>query len=265
MKDKTKRVVRKYYEYLMTKIELLWRQKKYTNDGTGVKYILKKHSDAEVLTVVLSSCTRRGIKARYNYMKTLKNVPCHQLFVLDDYAEDRRGSYYLGENLKFNEEKTVHMLIQKTIRETNAKRVVFCGSSKGGYAALNFGLEYDDAFIIAGGPQYFLGDYLIGSSNVEAFRHTIGNSDEEEGKQLLNRRLKNKVLNQNGKGNQNIYLHYSDKEHTYEEHIKYLLQDLSERGYKVYTDVADYTNHSDIAYYFPDFLKAKLAEILNLQ
>ena len=53
--------------------------------------------------IVFSSCTRKGIRARYNYVRTLKEVPCNKLFLLDDFASDHRGSFYLGSNMKFEE------------------------------------------------------------------------------------------------------------------------------------------------------------------
>lgn len=262
MSDKAKRVIHKYYEYVMTKLDILWAQRVFTSENTRVKYILKTNKVSKDLVVVLSSCTRKGIKARYNYMKSLKSINCNKLFILDDYAEDHRGSYYLGEGLRFNEETAVHKLIRSVMEEIAAKQVFFCGSSKGGYAALNFGLEYEKSIIIAGAPQYFLGDYLIGSQNTEAFHHIVGNDESEEMKELLNQRLREKIKDLHRKADQTIYLHYSDKEHTYEEHVKHLIMDLRERNQVLITDVADYTNHSDISYYFPDFLKMVLKKYI---
>lgn len=262
MKNKAKKVIRKYYEYIVTKISILWAQRSFHTDDVRVKYILKKKKDSKSLVIVLSSCTRRGLKARYNYMRTLKKIPCNRLFILDDYAADHRGSYYLGKDYTFSEEKAVHQLIVTMQNKLDVKTLLFCGSSKGGYSALNFGLEYPGAYVLAGAPQYFLADYLVGSGNVEAYRHIIGDEDEEK-KTALNYRLRNKINDLKVFPKPKIYLHYSDREHTFEEHVRHILEDLQENGYTVISDVADYTNHSDISYYFPDFLVKTINLILE--
>jgi len=264
-KKKIISVIKKYYEYFATKIAILKEQNCFCFSGTKVKYIFKQNKESSVLLIVLSSCTRKGIKARYNYMKTLKNIPYNKLFILDDYAADHRGSFYLGKNLDFSEEAATNELIRKIKNENQIDLLVFCGSSKGGYAALNFGLEYDNAFIIAGGPQYYLGDYLINSENLDAYRHIVGNCETEETKEFLNQRLKKKIENKDRVANQKLFLHYSNQEHTYEEHIKYLIHDLEARGQSITTDVASYTNHSDISYYFPTFLINTIQTQLNRQ
>ena len=150
------RVAKKYIEYIQTKIVLLWKQKTFVHEGVKVKYMLNEEKDSDCLVIVFSACTRPGLKARYNYVRTLSDTNCNRLFVLDDYAKDRRGSYYIGNNFRFNEETATRELINKIIQVTSPKRLIFCGSSKGGYAALNFGIEHTKSFIIAGAPQYFL-------------------------------------------------------------------------------------------------------------
>lgn len=58
-------------------------QKKYRSRGVTLKYMLDR-VDSRDLIIVFSSCTRKGIRARYNYVRTLKEVPCNKLFLLDD-------------------------------------------------------------------------------------------------------------------------------------------------------------------------------------
>ena len=93
---------KKLGEYMMTKLRLLRDQKKYRSRGVTLKYMLDR-VDSRDLIIVFSSCTRKGIRARYNYVRTLKEVPCNKLFLLDDFASDHRGSFYLGSNMKFEE------------------------------------------------------------------------------------------------------------------------------------------------------------------
>ena len=114
---------------MMTKLRLLRDQKKYRSRGVTLKYMLDR-VDSRDLIIVFSSCTRKGIRARYNYVRTLKEVPCNKLFLLDDFASDHRGSFYLGSNMKFEEAVVVRELIDRVREQTGAKRLIFCGSSK---------------------------------------------------------------------------------------------------------------------------------------
>jgi len=262
MPSKTKRVIRKYYEYITTKIKLVFSQKKFKDGDVTLKYILKKSHDSKNLVVIFSSCTRRGIKARYNYMRTLAKIDANKLFILDDFAADHRGSYYLGYNSSFSEERATKNLIDSITEKLQTNRLICCGSSKGGYSAINFGLQYSDSYIVAGGPQYFLGRYLVKSQNTECLEHIIGTVSEEKIAKL-DGRLKERIREKKYGNKQKIYLHFSNKEHTYEEHIRDLVQELTDCGYDIDCDIADYTNHSDISYYYPDFLVKTVSELIS--
>lgn len=262
MPGKARRVIRKYYEYCTTKIKLVFNQKKFKSGDVTLKYILKKNLNSKDLIVVFSSCTRRGIKARYNYMRTLAKIKANKLFILDDFANDHRGSYYLGYESTYSEEKATVELINFIKKNLGTTKLICCGSSKGGYSALNFGLQYPDSYIIAGGPQYYLGQYLVGSKNIECLEHILGHVSDEKISELDNR-LQMLIKRKTNGNTQKIYLHFSDKEHTYNEHIKDLLQELRECDYTVECDIADYTNHSDISYYFPDFLVKTVSALIS--
>lgn len=261
MPGKAGRVIRKYYEYCTTKVKLVFSQKKFKNDDVTLKYILKKNLDSKDLIVIFSSCTRRGIKARYNYMRTLAKTDANKLFILDDFAADHRGSYYLGINQTYSEEKATVNLINHIKKNLGINKLICCGSSKGGYSAINFGLQYEDCYIIAGGPQYYLGQYLLKSQNTECLEHIVGQVNTDKIRKL-DVRLKERIEEKKYGNKQKIFLHFSDKEHTYEEHIKDLLECLRGSGYNVDCDIADYKDHSEISYYFPDFLVNTLHKIL---
>ena len=262
MNDKAKRVIKKYYEFILTKVKLVFLQKKYRSNGVLLKYILKKNDQSKDLVVVFSSCTRRGIKARYNYMRTLKSIEANQLYILDDFADDHRGSYYLGPDWTFAEEAATLSLIKEVSAKLNSEKIICCGSSKGGYSAINFGLMIPGSYIVAGGPQYYLATYLQASQNIECLEHILGEVTEEK-KENLDSRLKGKIDSISNPEEYHIFLHFSDKEHTYEEHVKDLLEEIKRQGFLVSCDIADYTNHSDISYYFPDFLVETIKRIIS--
>ena len=196
---------KKLGEYMMTKLRLLRDQKKYRSRGVTLNYMLDR-VDSRDLIIVFSSCTRKGIRARYNYVRTLKEVPCNKLFLLDDFASDHRGSFYLGSNMKFEEAVVVRELIDRVREQTGAKRLIFCGSSKGGYTALNFGLDYPGSYMVVGGPQYFLGQSLLDTGNIEALKHIAGQVCKEK-VEFLNEYLPKKVAANRYAPSQRIYLH----------------------------------------------------------
>lgn len=248
----------KYIEYLSTKIKVYFKENKYNKEGCNIKYILEKEK-SDILIVIMSSCTRPGIKARYNYNRTLKNIKVNKLFILDDFGNDSRGSYYLGKKNMVNIEDCVRELIFKVKKELNIKRSIYVGSSKGGYAALYFGLDDDNSNIIIGAPQYYLGSYLE-DRHPQVLEFIMGDT-EEKGIVYLNNLLSNKILS--NKYNGKVFIHYSTEEHTYEEHIKYMLNDLKENQVNININEGKYRCHADVSKYFPKYLIDSINSILN--
>lgn len=261
--QKYRKKIKKLGEYLLTKVRLLRYQKKFRTDKVTIKYMLEQ-ADSKDLVIVFNSCTRKGIRARYNYVRTLKKISCNKVFLLDDFAADHRGGFFMGSNMNFEESAALKKLIAAICEKTGAERLIFCGSSKGGYMALNFGLEYPGSYIVAGGPQYFIGQSLLDTENIEALKHIVGQVCREK-IEFLNQYLPGKVLQNPYSDSQRIYLHYSDSEHTYEEHIRYLCGDLAKKGYRYSEDVAHYREHGEISLYFPEFLLHSVEEILCRQ
>lgn len=251
--------IKKYYDYIYNKLNLYLKEKTYVNDDIELKYIFEKHQ-SDVLCIVFSACTRKGIKARYNYIRTLKKYKVNKLFILDDYGFDSRGAYYLGRDNKFDIEKVVEKLIQKIKCETKAKECIFIGSSKGGYASLYFGMNFNNSKIIVGAPQYFLGEYLKVEANSHVLEYIMGDKSKES-IDYLNELLPKKIKNTTNEFN--TYIHFSKEEHTYKNHIKYLLNDLKESSKFIETDILHYKEHNDVGIYFSKYLCKTLDNILE--
>src|SRR5690606_23101885 len=117
--------------------------------------------------------------------------------------------------------------------------------------------------IIAGGPQYYLGQRL---TKGEFAKHTLpyimGKDYTKKDIQILDDLLPNIIKEKKGNGC-DIYLHYSDKEYMYENHIKYLIEDLKANDIDFVADVENYEKHAEIAYYFPSFLVRTLKMVLS--
>lgn len=236
----------------------------FRGEDTRLKYMYfpapNARQAANILLVGFQGCHDK--QARYNYVRTCSQFPIHRLFIKDDFAANGRGSYYLGEHGKYNVERLVHQLVQKFIDKLAPEKVLFIGSSKGGYGAINCGLEFPQAVIIAGAPQYRLGTYLNKPVNLPNLEDIVGTITPER-IETLDHRLEEKIRQNPYASTQTCYLHYSDREHTYEKHIRDLLRDLKASGVTVYEDVAEYPEHSDVGKFYPPFLSETVYAIIQ--
>lgn len=258
VKMKLNSIIKKYYEYGLTKLKVLKNQRCFRYDNIDLKYMYRSVKDAKVLVIVFSACTRVGLRARYNYVKTLENMHCNCLFILDDFCSDKRGSFYLGRIPEFKEQEATIALINKIIKETNPNKTIFCGSCKGGYAALNFGCRFENAIMIIGEPTYRIATEFCLSEPM--MYHWMGEVTEEKIKLLdyyLSEQLKQRVDLSN-----RIHFFYSDCDEYFIRHTQPLLCDLYKYGYKVAEERAKFKEHSDLSIYFPHFLKKSIDEYL---
>ncbi len=246
----------KYIEYFTTKVNILYSQKAYKDKDQVIKYILQENRKSNKLLIILSGCTRTGIKARYNYVRTLKDVSINKLFILDNQGSDGRGIFYLGKDNKFDTAESVKKLIYKVIKDLNIKDLYFCGSSKGGYASLYFGLQMRSTIII-GAPQYYLGNYLNCDANRHILKYIVGDINESK-VENLNNLIYNNIKTYKFKEDTKLYIQYSGAEHTYDDHIKDLIRDLRKNEIKVEVEELNYKNHSDVSIYFPKYLQKTL-------
>lgn len=189
-------------------------------------------------------------------MRTLSKCSENQLFILDDFGFDGRGAYYLGKEGGTEIEEACEVLIKDTISKLGAQRVFFCGTSKGAWAALDFMPRFDGSIAIVGAPQYKLGNYLLAPANEITGNYILSGKDTSS-VECLNNHLSDRLRGGNPDSHK-VYLHYSDSEHTFEEHIVYLLDDLNALNYKTQIDNAHYSDHWDVGKYYPHYLVESL-------
>ncbi|MFJ8266845.1 hypothetical protein [Peribacillus asahii] len=240
----------------LLKVYVKFNEKTHKHEGTELKYMFSKNN-SDTLIVSFSGFSPGG--ARYNYVKTLKKTNINKLFILDNFGFDRFGSYYIGRNSHFNEEKATIDLINKIKKENKVKKVIFIGTSKGGYASLYFGFKYSADAIIIGAPQYYLGRYASESGNPDLVKYIIGKSGQGDF-DYMDSLLPN-ILQKNSSKDTKVFLQYSNQEYTYEAHIKDLVNDLEKNKINSTFEVLDYKNHSDVGFYFPEFLLKILKDI----
>lgn len=248
--------VNKAIDLLKSKFMIRFRQKVFKGKNYNVKYVLNKVSNSDDLIVVFTACTKVGQPARYNYVRTLDKYKCNKIFILDDFGFDNRGAYYLGKNKDFAIQNDVELLINKVIKDLNVKRSIFVGSSKGGYAAMYFGMIIKNSIIISGAPQYMLGDYLNLPGHQNILSYIMGDT-EKTSVEYLNKVMKTRI-DENRDNNNLVYLHYSINDETYESDIKYLVNHLDTLGINTIKDIKEYMSHSELTKFFPTFIRETL-------
>jgi hypothetical protein len=247
------------FRKILSKIYVLKHQNIFRYNDTEVKYLFD-YSCGNKLAVIFSGFSENEKPAKYNYMSTLRKVRINKLFILDNIGYMKRGAYYLGKYPEFNFEKAVLELIKTIKIKYKITESFFCGSSKGGYASLYYGLKLDADAIVCGAPQYFVGDYLIKSHNEKILNYIISDNSERT-IEKFNYLLREIIFN--AKFRPQIYLHYSRNEHHYNEHVVHLIQDLTKLNHDLIIDEQIYCGHEEVGIYFSKYLKVKLQELAN--
>lgn len=125
-------------------------------NGLDVHYRYKPASlDNQHLLIVMSGFNLPDPTV-YDFT-LLEHTRAAVLWIKDDF--NGLPAYYLCNNLQFNIEHGVSQLIRAVIELTKPSDVTILGASKGGSAALYFGIRHNIRNIITAVPQFFLGDY----------------------------------------------------------------------------------------------------------
>jgi len=228
---------------------------------TEVKYLFQKSiNPSKTLIVVFSAFGTKGQPPTYNYVRTLEGYNCNKLYILDDFG--CRASYYLCENRNFHIERSVISLINKIIHENDINQVISCGSSKGGYAAIYYGIKYNFDSVIAGSPQYLLGTYLFDGGPLSDVSSFISGGSEEQDKVFMDTIMKHMIRDSNSSATVNV--HVGRGEYHYNIHVKPLIEELGKKRIKYDLDLGNYTKHSDVAKHFPVYLKKRIAKELGV-
>ncbi|MBS4204792.1 Two component regulator three Y domain-containing protein [Lederbergia citrea] len=234
-------------------------EKTFESERTVKYFYEKSYQKTNNLIIIFSAMPAKGKMPGYNFVSTLKEFDCNKLFILDDFG--CRGSYYLCENKDFSIERSVISLINFIIKENKIDKVITCGSSKGGYAALYYGIKYGFSNIIAGSPQYLLGEYLINQAKEGAIAKFMSGAIEKEDYEFLNRIMSDMISNSPNKPR--VFIHLGKGEANYHKHVKPLMKKLEEKQIDYQLDLGDYSKHIDVAKFFPPILKEKVRETLG--
>lgn len=238
----------------------MFREEEVFNSEKDIKYYFQKSfKKSSNLIIVFSAFSPVGKPPKYNYVNTLEGFDCNKLFILDDFGP--RATYYLCENRDFTIERSIINLIRYIMKKNDIKTIMSCGSSKGGYAALYYGIKYGFEHVIVASPQYYVGDYLLVQTNSHKSAKFMSGSDTDDDRLFLNQIMKEMIIESIHKPN--IFIHLGKGEWHYNKHVKPLLNQLDERNIGYQLDLGDYSNHNEVIKYYPQLIKSKVREIYH--
>lgn len=229
------------------------KQRTFNSSSGKIHYIFEKRK-GDKLIIVFSGFAGHHQKSRYNYLRSLKSNKNSCLFILDDFGYEKVGSYYCGEGFELYNNCAFEELIQYICNLHGINYTVFCGSSKGGSAALIYGLKMNGDEILAGSPQYRIGDYLYRNDYHKAILRGISNGkyNDKMSVDMLNSLIDDSLKDNNGKTK--IKIVYSSLEEDYLDLLELKNTLLSCNMEMEFID-EKYENHSDISKCFPKYLK----------
>ena len=231
---------------LFNRIKIRLKEKTFKD---RLKYIfVNNHSDS--LMIVFSAFT--GNARRYNYLSGFKNIKADRLYILDPFGV--KGSYYWYENGKTLPRELTEELINQFVSNKKYNKIYTLGTSKGGTAALFFGLQLNATAIFSGACQYNVGKYVHQEGREDIFHGMMGPQAGDKEADLLNRMMPRQIeLYKNASSE--IHILYSKQEKTYERQIIDLLAKLNECGLPYIEKEEFFTNHSDVGKYFIPYVR----------
>lgn len=241
----------KKLEKLIRTIWFLFHEHKWQ----GRLKFLFENNHADSLMIVFSGF---AAKPSYNYIRTLKGFKTmDKLFILDDFG--LRGSYYWFENKGDKPLYLVKSLISNKLNNNGGgyKHLYTMGTSKGGTCAIYYGLMFNAEHIYSGACQYYAGNYLNKEGREPILAAMIGEGYSQDDVERVNSMMP-QMLQDHANCKSKIHLLYSKNEHTYDEHIQYLIEDLKKYNI-IYTEkIEDFTDHNDVGNFFIPYIKNEL-------
>lgn len=246
--------------------DFIIKNEKTFNSAKDIKYLfMPSKTSSNFLIVTFSAFNGReasGIPASYNYIKALNKIDCNRLFILDSY--NGHPCYYLGKNKYLDYEVSVASLIYSVANENKIpyKNIITCGSSKGGTAAVYFGIKYGLGHVVAGGFQIKVGDYLhkVNHYARERVLKLITGGTSEKHKEYLNDFFID-FINHTKLNGTILHLHGGKGDPHYLEHVSLFTDIMDKRHIPYNLDLKDYYLHSEVGTYFSDFILEKIPEI----
>jgi len=234
----------------------------------GIKYLFYPSATSRKLIVVFQAM---NVKPGYNYIRTLDTIDANQLFIKDDYGSDptTHSSYYLGPQRQLDISLRTQHLIRSLCEHLRLtlEDCIFCGSSKGGFAALYHGFALGAGAVVAGGPQIKLGTFLFSrskSSNLPPILEYLSGGREATDAAWADEILPGIMRNARNPSPK-LFIHVGRGDPHYEKHILPFLaicDDLNIR--QISLDIGEYSTHEELATHFPIYLHDTLQNLAGM-
>ncbi|WP_461168973.1 accessory Sec system protein Asp2 [Arthrobacter sp. Z1-15] len=173
-------------------------KKIHVHNGIEVEYKTQApRQDRRHLVVVFSGFCPIG---KYNFDGTVADGCRFGILWIND-VFDGDNCYYLCSGMNFSVEAAVVSLINDELERLGLTKdeCTLFGYSKGGSAALYFGLKYNFSKILASAPQMHIGSFTK-VNFPSSYSHMIGPTDSVQSTTLLDRLLPDELQN-----DQNLY------------------------------------------------------------
>ena len=195
------------------------------DNGVQVKYKHKPSKYDFKHIIFVFSGFHDVLPGNYDFIQALDNCPCDVVWINDDF--EGMYSYYLCINMNFKVEVAVTQLMRSFLenKKLSLDNITVTGFSKGGTAALYYGLKLNISNIVITVPQIYIGDYLENNWKGPA-KHMMGIDYPRTKIHYLNNLIPNLLKNDNNL-KRNIYLLTSEADEQYYSHISPVLLDLS--------------------------------------
>lgn len=190
----------------------------FKNKDIILKYKEKPSSQDRRHLLVIFSGFKLGPMTGYDFQgNAVNSYKGHVLWIKDDF--DDLCSYYLCKHMDFSIEEAVINLIYKKLDELRLgfDECTLAGFSKGGTAALYFGIKYNFKNIISTVPRFKIGSF-VSSSRKTVASHMMGDVNENN-ITILDNLLEDEISADNNL-NRNIYLFSSEADIQYKTEIK---------------------------------------------
>jgi len=132
----------------------------FSSNGLSVKYKFRHAKQDRRHLLVIFSGFGGTHPVTYNFGGALLDgCRSNILWIKDEFDGD--CTYYICKKMDFSVERAVIALIDSILQQTGLSKYqcTLLGASKGGSAALYFGLKYDFKNIVASCPQFYIGSY----------------------------------------------------------------------------------------------------------
>lgn len=246
------KLVPKIISKVRTIIWVLIKEKKF--ECTKIRYIWIKSAKHTRLVIFFSALDKDNNR-RYHYLKSFDDINYDKLYILDPYGY--RGSYWLYENGKDYPQSETMSFLSYILSQKKYSQVITAGTSKGGASSIFYGLAINADMIFAGACQYYIGTYVDTPAHKFIFQGMMGENASNKERDLLDEAMPRQIEKyRNAKSV--VYIVYSKKEHTYDEHIKYLFSKFEEMGVNYKPIEYYFEKHSEVGHPFIEYVRKTL-------